>query len=55
MWVFPGGNDLVRLWRQMLEQEGEGFVNRLGINHMLVVQDEDEVIRDGGDVIEQDY
>ena len=27
----------------MFEQKGEGLVNRLSINHMVVVQDEDEI------------
>ena len=35
------------------EQKGEGLVNRFGINHMVVVQDEDEMVRDGGDFVEQ--
>jgi hypothetical protein len=39
----------------MLEQKGESFVNRFGINHMVVVQDKDEIIRDSGDFIEQGY
>ena len=43
----------MHLWRQVLEQKGEGIVNRFGINHVVVVKDEDEVIRDGGDFIEQ--
>ena len=43
----------MHLGRQVLEQKGEGFVNRFGINHMVVVQDEDEIVRDGGDFIEQ--
>ena len=53
MWILTGGDDQVHLWRQVLEQKGEGFVNRFGINHMVVVQDEDEIVRDGGDFIEQ--
>ena len=38
---------------RVLEQKGEGLVNRFGINHMVVVQDKDEIVRDGGDFIEQ--
>ena len=34
-------------------QKGEGLVNRLGIDQVVVVQDEDERVREGGDVIEQ--
>ena len=37
----------------MLEQKGEGMVNRFGIKHVVVVQDEDEMVWDGGDFIEQ--
>ncbi len=29
------------------------MVNRCGINHVVVVQHEDKIIRDGGDFIEQ--
>ena len=29
------------------------MVNRFGINHVVVVKDEDEIVRDGGDFIEQ--
>ena len=53
MGILAGGNDQVHLWRQVLEQKGEGIVNRFGINHMVVVQDKDEIVRDGGDFIEQ--
>ena len=53
MWILTGGDDQVHLWRQVLEQKGEGIVNRFGINHVVVVQDEDEIVRDGGDFIEQ--
>ena len=53
MWILTGGDDQVHLWRQVLEQKGEGIVNRFGINHVVVVKDEDEIVRDGGDFIEQ--
>ena len=51
--ILTGGDDQVHLRRQVLEQKGEGMVNRFGINHVVVVQDEDEIVRDGGDFIEQ--
>ncbi len=54
MWILTGGDDQVHLGRQVLEQKGEGFVNRFGIDHMVVVKDEDEMVRDGGDLVEQD-
>ena len=53
MGILTGGDDQVHLGRQMLEQKGEGFVNRFGINDVVVVKDEDEIVRDGGDFIEQ--
>ena len=53
MWILTGGDDQVHLWRQVFEQKGEGFVNRFGINQMVVVQDKDEIVREGGDFIEQ--
>ena len=49
----------------MLEQKGEGSVyvsrrvdirrriDRLGINKVIVVEDEDKIVRDGSDFIEQ--
>ncbi len=53
MGILAGGNDQVHLWRQVLKQKGEGIVNRFGIKHVVVVKDEDEIVRDGGDFIEQ--
>ena len=53
MWILTGGDDQVHLRRQVLEQKGKGFVNRFGINHMVVIQDQDEAVRNGGDFIEQ--
>src|SRR5436189_276194 len=38
---------------QVLEQKSEGLVHRSGINTVVVVKDQDEMIRDSGDVIEQ--
>ena len=42
--ILTGGDDQVHLWRQVLEQKGEGFVNRFGINNVIVVKDEDEAL-----------
>ena len=53
MWILTGGDDQVHLRRLVLEQKSEGLVNRFGINHMVVVKDEDEIVRDGGNFIEQ--
>ena len=53
MWILTGGDDQVHLGWQVLEQKCEGMVNRFGINHVVVVKNEDEIVRDGGDFIEQ--
>jgi hypothetical protein len=42
----------MHLRRQVFEQKGEGVVNRCGIKHVVVVKHEDEMVRDGGDVVE---
>ena len=54
MRILAGGDDQVHLWRQVLKQKGQGIVNRFGIKHVVVVKDEDEIVRDGGDFIEQE-
>ena len=37
----------------MLEKKDDGIVNRFGIKNVVVIKDEDEIIRDCGDFIEQ--
>ena len=46
-------DDQVNIRRQMLEQEGKGFVNQFGINHMIVIQYKHEIIWNEGDLVEQ--
>ncbi len=53
MWIFAGGDDQVHLWWQVLKQEGQGIVDRFGINDVVVVKDEDEILGEGGDLVEQ--
>ena len=53
MWILPGGDDQMHLGWQVLDHEGEGTVNRFGINSVVVVEDKDEIIRDVGDLVEQ--
>src|SRR3712207_5802625 len=53
MWILAGGDDQVHPWWQVLQQKGEGIVDRSGINDVVVVEDENEIVRDGGDFIEQ--
>jgi hypothetical protein len=37
----------------VIEQEGEGIINQSGVNDVVVVEDENEIVRDGVDLIEQ--
>src|SRR5450756_2378694 len=53
MWILTRGDYQVHRWWQVLEEKGEGIVNRFGINRMVVIKDEDEIVRDSGDFIEQ--
>jgi hypothetical protein len=51
--ILTGSDDQVHLRWQVLEHKGEGILNRLGINQVVIVKDEDEIIRDSGDFVEQ--
>ena len=51
--ILAGGDHQVHPRRQVLEQEGEGIVDRFGIDRVVVVEDEDEIVREGGDLVEQ--
>ena len=53
MWILPGGDDEVHPWRQVLEQKGEGVVDRFGVDNVVVVEDEDEIVRDRVNFIKQ--
>src|SRR3712207_8893038 len=46
-------NDHVHPWWEMIEQKGEGIVNRFGVDHMVVVKDQNDRIREDSDLIEQ--
>jgi hypothetical protein len=37
----------------MFEQIGEGVVNGLGINHVVVVKDEEEGVQESSNIIQQ--
>ena len=52
-WIFTGGDDQVHPRGQMLDEIRERLVNRFGIEQVVVVQDQDEMVRNGGQVIEQ--
>ena len=51
--ILTGGDDQVHLRRQVFQQKGEGLVHRFGINHVVVVKDEDEAFREGGELVDQ--
>src|ERR671916_2120492 len=53
MWILTGSDDQVHPWRQVLEQKDEGIVNRSGVNNVVVIEDQDEIVRDGGGLVEQ--
>ena len=53
MWILTGGDNDVHLPGQVLKQESEGLVNRFGFNRVVIIQDKDEMVRDGGNIIEQ--
>ena len=53
LWILAGCDHQVHLWRQVSEQKGEGLVHRGRVDNVVVVQDEDEGLRDGGDLVEQ--
>ena len=51
--VLAGGDHQVHRRRQMLEQKGEGVVDGFGVDEVVVIEHQDEAVRDGGDLIEQ--
>ncbi len=53
MGILTRGDDQVHLRRLMLEQKGKSLINCLGLNHVVVVKDEDEIIPEGDNFIEQ--
>ncbi|HZK48328.1 MAG TPA: hypothetical protein VFD74_01840, partial [Thermoleophilia bacterium] len=53
MGVLPGGDDQVHLWRQMLQQKRESLVHWFGVDDMVVVEDEDDTVRERADLVEQ--
>ena len=53
-WILAGGDDQVHLWRQVLEQKGEGVVDAAwSLDQVIVVEDEDDPVGDGGDLVDQ--
>src|SRR5688572_33468806 len=53
MWILTGCDEEVHPWWQVLEQKAEGIVNRSGIDNVVVIEDQNEIVLDGGDLVEQ--
>jgi hypothetical protein len=53
MWILASGDDEVHPRWLVLEHKAEGFVNRTAIDDVVVIEDDNEIVRDGGDFVEQ--
>ncbi len=51
--ILTGGDDHVQLRRQVLDQEGQRILHRPGVEDVVVVENEDQIAGDGGDVVEE--
>jgi hypothetical protein len=54
LWILTGGNNQPHLWWQVLEHKSEGAINRFGIDNVVVIDDQDEIIHCRRDFIEQE-
>ena len=43
----------MHLRRLVFDEESQGLIDRLGLDRVVVIQDEQKVLRDGGNVVEQ--
>ena len=50
--VLTGGDDKVHLRRQVLQQKGQGLVDRWSVDGVVVVQHQQETVWQGRDVVE---
>ena len=53
IWIFTRGDEQVHLRRLVFDEESQGLIDRLGIDRVVVIQDEQKVLRDGGNFVEQ--
>ena len=53
MWILTGGDDQVHLRRLVLEQKRKSLLHWFGINQMVVVKDEDELLAHGRDLVQE--
>ena len=51
--VFTGGDHQVDLGRQVIDEEGQGLIYGSGIERVVVIQDQDKALGDGGNLVEQ--
>ena len=45
--VFAAGDDQAQLRRLVFDEEGQGFVNRFGVEQVVIVEDENQIIGQG--------
>src|SRR5215472_11981048 len=51
--ILTGSQDHMQLPWQVLDERGQRLVHRLGLNQVVIVQDQDKRVREGGQVIEE--
>ena len=51
--IETGGDDQVHLQRQVLQQEEQDIVDSLGLDQVIVVEHEDDPLRQGRDLVDQ--
>ena len=51
--ILTRGDDQVHLRRLAFEQKDESVVDRFGINQVIVVKNENKILRDGGNFVDQ--
>jgi hypothetical protein len=51
--ILPGGDDQAHRGGQVCEQKGEGLAHRFVVNHVVVIKDEDEIVRERADFVDQ--
>ena len=53
MGILTRGDEQVHLRRLVFDEESQGLIDRLGIDRVIIIKDEQKVLRDGGNFVEQ--
>ena len=53
MRILPGGDHQMHLWWQVIDQKGDGVVNPLVVHQIIIIEYEDQIVREEVDFIEQ--